>query len=141
MTIFANPDGTGDPTADRDDGVDGRSSTRCRWCRRIVVRRRGPGRPRIFCSPACRQWDWVSRRRAEDGRVVGDDEVVVVKSELDRLHDDLYVLECAIEDTERDAVGVDSDGRELRLALDWLLEAARPLIGRDLRSPSNSTGA
>ena len=48
-------------------------------------------------------------------------------SELDALRDRLYVLECAIGDVERDlAAGLDPT--ELREALVWLLEAARPLV-------------
>jgi len=45
----------------------------------------------------------------------------------DALRDRLYVLECAIGDVERDlAAGLDPS--ELREALGWLLEAARPLV-------------
>lgn len=52
------------------------------------------------------------------------------RAELDTLHDKLYVLECAVEDVERDLT-VSSEPHELREALDWLLEAARPLASRD----------
>lgn len=114
---------------------DGReAATRCRWCRRVVQRRAGPGRPREFCSQRCRQWDWVSRQRAAD-LALGANEIVVRRDELDRLHDDLYMLACAIEDVERD-LGENPTDRELAEALDWLLHAAKPLRNREISAPS-----
>ena len=106
---------------------------RCGWCRRLVIRTPGPGRPRKFCSQACRQWDWVSRQRAAD-LALGSDEIVVSRAALDALHDDLYVLAAAIDDTERDLgdTAVANDRRELRRALDWLLESAAPLKDRTI---------
>jgi hypothetical protein len=55
---------------------------------------------------------------------------------LDDLHDELYVLACAVEDTERDlaAAGPQPTARELRDIVDWLLQAARPLRDRELGS-------
>ena len=47
---------------------------------------------------------------------------------LDDLRDRLYVLEAAVEDVERDLAEADGEA-ELRQALQWLLEAARPLLG------------
>jgi hypothetical protein len=55
--------------------------------------------------------------------------LVVTRAELDELHDLLYVLEAAVEDVERDTAPGASAG-ELRDALDWLLDAARPLTHR-----------
>lgn len=115
----------------------GGSATRCRWCRRIVARTPGPGRPRQFCSQRCRQWDWVSRQRAAD-LALGVNEIVVRRDELDKLHDDLYMLACAIEDVERD-VGEKPTTRELAEALDWLLEAAKPLQDREISAPAAPT--
>jgi len=110
---------------------------RCRWCRRILPDRTGPGRPREFCSQRCRQWDWVSRQRAGE-LAISEDELVIARTELDALHDDLYVLACAVEDTERDlaAVGSRPSAKELRESLDWLLEAARPLRDRQISAPT-----
>jgi hypothetical protein len=52
---------------------------------------------------------------------------VLARSELDALRDRLYVLECAIRDVERDlAAGLEAS--EVREALVWLLDAARPLV-------------
>ena len=111
-------------------------SRRCRWCRRVLPERPGPGRPREFCSQRCRQWDWVSRQRARELQI-SDDELVIARAELEALHDDLYVLACAVEDTERDlaALGARPSTAEVRELLDWLLGAAKPLHDRQLSAP------
>ncbi|HEY4607835.1 MAG TPA: hypothetical protein VFE86_07750 [Ilumatobacteraceae bacterium] len=92
------------------------------------------GRPRVFCSQSCRQWDWVGRQRARELEL-GEDELIITKAELDQLHDDLYVLACAVDDVERDqsAAGKAVTARELGDMLSWLLEAARPIRDRELR--------
>jgi endogenous inhibitor of DNA gyrase (YacG/DUF329 family) len=101
---------------------------RCRWCRSVLAAREGPGRPREFCSQRCRQWDWVSRQRARE-LALSDGELVMARSELDALHDELYVLQCAVVDTHRD-LQHELSGREALEALRWLLEAAEPLAAR-----------
>jgi hypothetical protein len=90
------------------------------------------GRPRQFCSQRCRQWDWVARQRAHD-LALADGELVIAREQLDRLHDDLYVLACAVADTRRD-LGAPMDADEVRQALEWLLAAAEPLTERRLPS-------
>src|SRR3954470_625144 len=115
-------------------GDAGEQRSRCRWCRRVL----GPqkmGRPRVFCSQACRQWDWVGRQRARELEL-GEDELIITKAELDQLHDDLYVLACAVDDVERDqsAAGKAVTTRELGEMLSWLLDAARPIRDRELRT-------
>jgi len=78
----------------------------------------------------------VSRQRAAD-LALGTDEIVISRPELDRLHDDLYMLACAVEDTDRDlAERGPLSNRELRAALDWLLESARPLRDREVSAAS-----
>lgn len=58
---------------------------------------------------------------------------MIARSELDALHDELYVLACAVEDVERDlAASTTPTARELADALDWLLAAARPLRTREI---------
>ena len=91
------------------------------------------GRPRVFCSQACRQWDWVGRQRARELQL-NENELIVAKAELDQLHDELYVLACAVEDVERDlaAVGQKPPAAELAEMLAWLLQAARPIRDREL---------
>lgn len=63
---------------------------------------------------------------------------------MDDLRDRLYVLEAAIEDVERDLTPA-ATRAELREAIDWLLEAARPLQGvwaeeSPDRNPDPTTG-
>lgn len=93
----------------------------------------GRGRPREFCSQACRQWDWVGRQRARE-LALRDDELVIATAELDELHDELYVLACAVDDARRDldAAGARATAKELREILDWVLAAAMPLRDREL---------
>lgn len=110
---------------------------RCRWCRRVLPERKGPGRPREFCSQRCRQWDWVARQRAHELEL-SEGELVIARSELDALHDDLYVLACAVDDAERDlaASGAKPTLKELREIVTWLLDAAKPLRDRELSAPA-----
>ncbi|MFM8564369.1 MAG: hypothetical protein ACKOCE_10860, partial [Acidimicrobiia bacterium] len=82
----------------KDTGGPGRAVERCRWCRRVLPTHHGPGRPKVYCAHACRQWDWVARQRARELQI-SENELVVARTELDRLYDDLYVLACAVEDT------------------------------------------
>jgi endogenous inhibitor of DNA gyrase (YacG/DUF329 family) len=103
---------------------------RCRWCRAALPVATGPGRPRQFCSQRCRQWDWVARQRADELEL-SEGELVIARGELDRLHDDLYVLSCAVADIEGD-LSQDPDPAELRELLEWLLSAARPLRERNV---------
>jgi hypothetical protein len=91
------------------------------------------GRPRQFCSQACRQWDWVGRQRARELQL-SETELIVTKAELDQLHDELYVVACAVDDVERDLVsaGKRPAASEVTAMLSWLLEAARPIRNREL---------
>jgi hypothetical protein len=61
---------------------------------------------------------------------LSEQELIVARTELEDLYDRLYVLECAIEDVERDLTG-SATRAEYREAVDWLIDAARPLV--DLR--------
>lgn len=101
--------------------------TRCRWCRRTVAKSHGPGRPREFCSQACRQWDWVARQRARDLQL-SEDQLVLTRTELNDLHDALYVLACAVQDVRRDlAASKKPTAKELADMLRWILDCADPL--------------
>ena len=55
----------------------------------------------------------------------------MARGELDALYDDLYVLQCAVADTQRD-LEHSMTATEAHDALVWLLEAAQPLAGRRL---------
>jgi hypothetical protein len=60
----------------------------------------------------------------------------MARRELDMLHDALYVLACAVDDTERDLVETKDDPRELRRIVQWLLDSARPLRDYEVSAPS-----
>ena len=98
------------------------------------------GRPRQFCSQACRQWHWVGQQRARELQL-SEDELIVTKRELDELHDQLYVLACAVNDAERDlrAAGSRASARELREIVAGLPAAGRPLRDRALTTPRGAT--
>jgi hypothetical protein len=81
----------------------------------------------VYCRPSCRQRDYEARRRAEE-LGLGEHELVVTRSELEDLRDRLYVLQCAIDDVQRDLGAASDDPEELRHALAWLLEAANHAV-------------
>jgi len=102
----------------------------------VLPERAGPGRPRQFCSQRCRQWEWVSRQRADELEL-SENELVIARDQLDALHDDLYVLACAVGDAEADldAAGARPSVRELEMIVHGLLDAAKPLRDRELSAP------
>ena len=60
---------------------------------------------------------------------MSDSELVIARVELEQLRDALYVVEAAVEDVDRDLAAEGGDQPdEVRRALDWLLEAVRPLL-------------
>ena len=59
---------------------------------------------------------------------LNESELIVARQALDDLRDKLYSLEAAVEDVERDLAVAETE-QEVRDALQWLLEAARPLLG------------
>jgi hypothetical protein len=75
----------------------------------------------------------VSRQRARELEL-SDGELVIARAELDTLHDQLYVLACAVDDADRDVAdgGVRMSAAELRSVLEWVLAAARPLRDREI---------
>lgn len=79
----------------------------------------------------------MSRQRAAELEL-SENELVIARDELDALHDDLYVLACAVGDAEADveAAGSRPSVRELQLVIDDLLAAAKPLRDRELSAPS-----
>lgn len=66
--------------------------------------------------------------------------MVVARGALHRLHDQLYVLEAAVEDVDGDLARDDSP-EEVRRALEWLLDAARPLARLRLTDTDGDTDA
>jgi hypothetical protein len=82
----------------------------------------------------------VSRQRAAELEL-SEHELVIARSELDALHDDLYVLACAVDDARADleAAGGRPSLRELQLVIGHLIEAAMPLRDRELSAPAAPT--
>jgi hypothetical protein len=108
-----------------------RARQQCLWCHLPVVQT-GTGRPRKYCSQACRQWDWVTRQRSAE-LSLSEKELVITREALDILKDRIYELACAVEDVEGDLEpGLDPTLRDYRKALEWVLEAARPLVREPL---------
>jgi hypothetical protein len=107
---------------------------RCGWCRRPLPTPKATGRPRRYCSQACRQWDYVTRRGNRDVRIT-EEQLVLARSEVDALHDAVYVLSCAVDDAERDLAGLGSrpTAGQVREILEWVLDNARPLARLRLR--------
>ncbi len=97
---------------------------RCRWCGRRLPERGGPGRPRRYCRAGCRQQAHLARKLAQ-AHGLGDDDVIVDRTKLEELQGALYCLQAAIEDVDRDLSGRPT-AAEVRDALAWLLENARP---------------
>ncbi|MEY4228785.1 MAG: hypothetical protein RLZ84_1377 [Actinomycetota bacterium] len=108
------------------DSPDPSTVVKCRWCRHTIATRQGRGRPREFCSQACRQWDWVARQRATELQLA-EDELVVTRSELNEIRDRIYVLECALNDVAGDVDNKRATLESMRESLRWLIDAARPV--------------
>ena len=103
----------------------------CRWCRRPIDRAAGPGRPKQFCRPACRQAAYRARQLAA-GHGLADDEVVIRQGALDELADAQYALASALEDVEVDLAEARSK-KDVEAALSHLVEACGPLADLRLR--------
>jgi hypothetical protein len=56
----------------------------------------------------------------------------VARKAVEGLDDLLFVLSCAISDVEGD-LALDSSPDQLKRSLDWLLQAAKPLVGASQR--------
>ncbi|HUP85505.1 MAG TPA: hypothetical protein VM143_07540 [Acidimicrobiales bacterium] len=105
--------------------MDREASRKCGWCSRLLPPPASTGRPRKYCRDVCRQRDFEARQRALEVGLT-EAELVVTRRDLEELHDQLYVLEAAIEDVERDLAGSPSN-QDYIDAVAWLLQAARPL--------------
>jgi hypothetical protein len=109
---------------------EGADSRKCEWCNRPLPPPAATGRPRRFCRAVCRQRDFEARQRAADAGLA-ESELIVARQALDELLDQLYVLEAAIEDVERDLRGSPTK-QDYADAVEWLLQAARPLTASDV---------
>ena len=95
------------------------------------------GAGRTFCSQRCRQWEWVSRERAHE-LALSDDELVIARTALDELHDQLYALACAVEDTDADCATADGSppAAECAACSTGCSTPRRPLATRQTPAPS-----
>jgi hypothetical protein len=99
---------------------------RCAWCGRGFRPTEAKGRMPRYCRRSCRQRAYESRQRA--GEVgLNESELIVTRSELEHLYDQLWVLECAIDDVQRDLAD-SATLKDHRAAMAWLLDAAKPLV-------------
>ena len=80
----------------------------------------------------------MAQNRAKELEL-GEGELVMARQELDSLHDALYVLACAVDDTERDLIDAPDDPRELHRIIRWLLDSAKPLRDYEVSAPSGSS--
>ena len=109
---------------------------RCRWCGRRLPERAGTGRPRRYCRAGCRQQAHLARKFAA-AHGLGDDDVIVDRRQIEELQDALYCLQAAIEDVDGDLSGRPS-AAEVRTALTWLLDNARPLAAMHLEPKADA---
>ncbi len=58
---------------------------------------------------------------------LGDGDVIVDRQAIEELQGALYCLQAAIEDVDADIAAAPDDPGEVRRALAWLLDNARPL--------------
>lgn len=109
--------------------------SRCKWCRRVLPSQK-MGRRASSARRHAGNGTGSASNAAE--LQLSESELIITKDELDRLHDELYVLACAVNDAERDlaAAGAKPSVRELHSIVEWLLEAARPLRDRELQPPA-----
>lgn len=126
MTKSGLSGGGGEPADTPGDATRPTVGGRCAWCSRPLDAPTGPGRPRRFCRQGCRQRAYEARLRSAELDLAEDD-VVVGRAQLDQLASALYCLQSALEDIDRDLAAAGDDPDEVRQALRWLLDNARPL--------------
>jgi hypothetical protein len=126
--------------------MDDREGQKCLWCRFPVAQNEGPGRPRRYCKRSCRQRDFEARQRAAAHGVdefearqraaahgVDEHDILLARSEVNRLRDEIFVLQCAVEDAERDLVDakVANDYNDI---IRLILDAARGVVSAQASS-------
>jgi type VI protein secretion system component VasF len=63
---------------------------------------------------------------------LAESDLIVARKAMEGLDDLLFVLSCAIEDVEND-IAIDGSLEQAARSLNWLIEAARPLLGASER--------
>ena len=96
----------------------------CEWCG-SEVQPSGRGRPRKFCSQACRQRAY-EQRNAVAGTNIPARAVIIQPERVDKLQDSLFELRCAAEDIQT----VNTEGaapEEISQLCDKLVALARTI--------------
>ena len=109
-----------------------REGEKCLWCRFPVAQANGPGRPRRYCKRSCRQRDFEARQRSA-AHGVDESDILLARSEVNRLRDEIFVLQCAIEDADRDLPEA-TTVNEYNDVVTMLLEAARGVVAAQTTS-------
>jgi hypothetical protein len=79
----------------------------------------------LYCRQGCRQQAFLARKLAA-AHGLGDDDVVISRVKVEEWQSHLYCLQAALEDVDRDLAQA-ADAREVKDALEWLLENCAPL--------------
>ncbi len=69
-------------------------------------------------------------RKLAAGHGLDDGDVIVGRAALEELQGALYCLAAAVEDVERDLAEAGDDPAEVRRALMWLIDNARPVAAQ-----------
>ena len=65
-------------------------------------------------------------RKLASAHGLGDDDLIISRTQLEELQSRLYCLQAAIEDVDRD-LEASNEPNDVREAFTWLLENARPV--------------
>jgi hypothetical protein len=98
----------------------------CRWCGGLLPPIGKTGRPRQFCKRSCRQRDFEARERAK-AHGLDEAELIITRAELEDLRDKLFVLQCAVQDVQKDLAG-SKTLTAYKDAVSWLIDSASPLL-------------
>jgi hypothetical protein len=112
--------------------VDSGEVEKCLWCRFPVVQKDGPGRPRRYCKRSCRQRDFEARQRAA-AHGVDEGDILLARSEVNRLRDEIFVLQCAVEDADRDMTEAKT-ANDFHDIVRLLLDAAKSVVAAQATS-------
>ena len=95
----------------------------CAWCGKPIELHRGRGRKRKYCGPSCKQRAYEQRQLLA-GTSVDADSVILSRTRVAEIRDQLFALRCAAEDV---ATAADEGAQplELRRLCDELVDLAR----------------
>ena len=98
--------------------------TACAWCGKDIASS-GRGRPRKYCSQACRQRAYEQRNNVS-GTAIPANAVIMTPDRAEELKDSLFELRCAAEDIAT-AVGEGETPQEVSELCRELVELARKI--------------